>query len=88
VTLPLAPPEPSRGGTLEVLNPREHDVLEQLVHGHRNRLIAHNLNISEHTVKFHVANILGKLGVTSRGEAAALAREHLLPPTGRYRRPA
>ncbi|WP_345409919.1 response regulator transcription factor [Nonomuraea salmonea] len=35
--------------------------------GHRNRAIAARLNISENTVKFHVANILGKLGVSSRG---------------------
>ncbi|MEH0554004.1 response regulator transcription factor [Streptomyces sp. B21-101] len=41
--------------------------------GRRNRHIAEELHISENTVKFHVTNILDKLGVASRGEAAALA---------------
>ncbi|MCZ4096464.1 MULTISPECIES: LuxR C-terminal-related transcriptional regulator [Streptomyces] len=45
-----------------------------LVRGHRNRAIAEDLHISESTVKFHVANILNKLDVDTRGEAAALAR--------------
>ncbi|MEO3764062.1 LuxR C-terminal-related transcriptional regulator [Streptomyces sp. B8F3] len=88
VSLPLVAPATRPGGTLEVLNPREHDVLEQLVHGHRNRVIAGNLNISEHTVKFHVANILAKLGVASRGEAAALARDRLPTASLPRRRPA
>ncbi len=56
------------------LNPREREVLEQLALGVRNRGIAQRLKISESTVKFHVSNILTKLDVTSRGEAAALAR--------------
>ncbi|MCG8916564.1 LuxR C-terminal-related transcriptional regulator [Actinokineospora sp. PR83] len=73
--LPLAAPGLSRGEQpLTVLNPRELDVLEHLVNGHRNRVIAEHLHISEHTVKFHVAKILKKLGVDSRGEAAAVAR--------------
>lgn len=88
MSLPLVAPATRPGGTLEVLNPREHDVLEQLVHGHRNRVIAGNLNISEHTVKFHVANILAKLGVASRGEAAALARDRLHTASLPRRRPA
>lgn len=46
-----------------------------LARGRRNRDIARELHISESTVKFHVANILEKLGVGSRGEAAALAHE-------------
>ncbi|NUR89040.1 MAG: response regulator transcription factor, partial [Nonomuraea sp.] len=49
--------------------------LDQLARGSRNRAIAERLGISENTVKFHVANIFGKLGVSSRGEAAAVARE-------------
>jgi NarL family two-component system response regulator YdfI len=36
-----------------------------------NKDIAARLKISEHTVKFHVSSILGKLGVTTRGEAVA-----------------
>ncbi|WPB95214.1 response regulator transcription factor [Streptomyces malaysiensis] len=58
---------------LYALGTRELEVLEQLARGRRNRQIAQQLHISESTVKFHVANILEKLGVTSRGEAAALA---------------
>jgi DNA-binding NarL/FixJ family response regulator len=54
---------------------RELEVLGQLARGRRNRDIARELHISESTVKFHVANILEKLGVGSRGEAAALAHE-------------
>lgn len=60
---------------LTALNPRELDVLGELSRGHRNQAIAQHLGISPHTVKFHVANILGKLGVGSRGEAAAVARD-------------
>ncbi|MEU5208939.1 helix-turn-helix transcriptional regulator [Streptomyces sp. NPDC020742] len=47
-------------------------MLARLALGHRNRAIAQELHISESTVKFHVAKILTKLGVGSRGEAAAL----------------
>ncbi|MFE9007644.1 LuxR C-terminal-related transcriptional regulator [Streptomyces sp. NPDC007875] len=72
-TVPLGPPQPARKDPLHVLGARELEVLEQLARGRRNRQIAQELHISESTVKFHVANILEKLGVTSRGEAAALA---------------
>jgi DNA-binding NarL/FixJ family response regulator len=54
---------------LEPLTSREHDVLEQMAGGLSNRQIADVLGISEHTVKFHVSAILGKLGVTSRSAA-------------------
>jgi DNA-binding CsgD family transcriptional regulator len=54
---------------LEPLTSREHDVLEQMAAGLSNRQIADVLGISEHTVKFHVSAILGKLGVTSRSAA-------------------
>ena len=50
-------------------------MLGQLARGRRNRQIAELLSISENTVKFHVANVLAKLGVPSRGEAAAIARD-------------
>jgi DNA-binding CsgD family transcriptional regulator len=62
------------------LGPRELDVLGELARGRRNREIAETLSISENTVKFHVANVLSKLGVHSRGEAAAVAREAGLTP--------
>lgn len=57
---------------LTSLGERELEVLARLALGRRNRAIAQELHISESTVKFHVAKILTKLGVGSRGEAAAL----------------
>jgi DNA-binding CsgD family transcriptional regulator len=65
-------PRPSASEPLATLGTRELEVLGHLAQGHRNRTIADELHISESTVKFHVANILTKLEVTSRGEAAAL----------------
>ncbi|WP_433509457.1 LuxR C-terminal-related transcriptional regulator [Nonomuraea sp. CA-143628] len=75
--LPLTPPVTEvPDDALAVLKPRELEVLERLARGLRNRQIAGDLLISEHTVKFHVANILDKLGVATRTEAAALAHVH------------
>ncbi|WP_309505903.1 LuxR C-terminal-related transcriptional regulator [Streptomyces pyxinae] len=65
-------PEPAAADPLTGLGGRELEVLTRLALGHRNRAIAAELHISESTVKFHVANILTKLGVGSRGEAAAV----------------
>ncbi|MFF7991471.1 LuxR C-terminal-related transcriptional regulator [Kitasatospora xanthocidica] len=80
VDLPLTLPEPVLvSDPLAGLQPRESEVLDQLAQGRRNRDIAAALHISESTVKFHVANILAKLGVASRGEAAALAHRAGLP---------
>ncbi|MFI9402190.1 LuxR C-terminal-related transcriptional regulator [Nocardia sp. NPDC052316] len=74
IRLPLLVREIPRSDLRSTLNPREVDVLRHLVLGHRNRAIAGDLHISEHTVKFHVARILKKLNAGSRGEAAAIAR--------------
>lgn len=57
----------------EPLSDREHEVLERLADGLSNKLIAHRLGISEHTVKTHVASIFAKLGATSRTEAVSQA---------------
>jgi ATP/maltotriose-dependent transcriptional regulator MalT len=57
------------GGLIESLTAREHDVLALVADGLPNRDIAHTLTISEHTVKFHLASIFGKLGVSTRTEA-------------------
>lgn len=73
--LPLALPPAPRPYSLGALSPRELEVLTELARGRRNREIAARLHITEHTVKFHVANLLPKLGVRSRGEAAAVARD-------------
>ena len=58
---------------IEELSPRELEVLQLLAEGLPNKAIAHRLNISEHTVKFHVNAIMGKLGAQSRTEAAVRA---------------
>lgn len=57
---------------VEALTRREREVLQMLVGGLGNKEIAARLGISEHTVKFHVASILGKLGAGSRTEAVAV----------------
>jgi two-component system, NarL family, response regulator YdfI len=55
----------------EPLSDRELEVLELFVEGLSNKLVAHRLSISEHTVKTHVASIFAKLGVSSRTEAVS-----------------
>lgn len=60
----------------EKLTAREEEVLHFLVGGSTNKEIAHALDTSERTVEFHVSNILEKLGVKSRLEAAMWAKEH------------
>ncbi|MEU0938761.1 AAA family ATPase [Embleya sp. NPDC005971] len=68
------------------LTPREREVLRLLIEGRSNRQIAETLFISVKTASVHVSNILAKLEVATRGEAAALAhRMHLVddqPPVG------
>jgi NarL family two-component system response regulator YdfI len=56
----------------EPLTPREKEVLRLLASGLGNKEIAAKLKISEHTAKFHVASILGKLGAASRAEAVSI----------------
>ena len=58
---------------LEPLTLREREVLRMMSDGLGNKEIAARLKLSEHTVKFHVASILGKLGATSRTEAVSIA---------------
>jgi DNA-binding NarL/FixJ family response regulator len=55
------------------LSAREVQVLELIVRGLANKQIAYTLNIAEHTVKNHVKNILSKLGVQDRTQAATAA---------------
>jgi DNA-binding NarL/FixJ family response regulator len=61
---------------IEALTPRELEVLRLVTAGLGNKEIASRLAISEHTVKFHVASIMGKLGATSRTEAVTVAIRH------------
>jgi DNA-binding NarL/FixJ family response regulator len=58
---------------VEELTTREREVLALLADGRANRHIAARLGISEHTVKFHLASIFGKLGVSTRTEAVRRA---------------
>jgi DNA-binding NarL/FixJ family response regulator len=55
----------------ETLTAREREVLELLSRGLPNKLIARRLQISEHTVKFHVSSIYAKLGASSRTDAVS-----------------
>jgi LuxR family maltose regulon positive regulatory protein len=71
---PTIPPSPRPGALLEPLTGRERDVLRLLLEGASNREIAHRLVLSVNTVKRHVYNICGKLGVQSRAQAIVRAR--------------
>jgi LuxR family maltose regulon positive regulatory protein len=62
---------PAPAPTDDPLSPRERMVLERIAAGDSNKLIARALNLSPHTVKRHVANILDKLGLATRAQAAA-----------------
>lgn len=65
--------EPADSGLRENLTTREREVLDMLAEGASNKAIALQLNISEHTVKFHVASIFGKLDASTRTEAVTVA---------------
>ena len=71
-----APGAPAKGPSetlVEPLTERELEVLELVAAGLGNKEVAARLEISEHTVKFHLASIMGKLGAGSRTEAVTLA---------------
>jgi DNA-binding NarL/FixJ family response regulator len=72
----------------EQLTPREQDVLEQIVRGKSNKEIGTELDISEATVKTHINNLLGKLGVEDRTQAVTAAIQRglvQLDPSGEIR---
>lgn len=62
------------------LTEREREVLTLIARGHTNKQIAEQLSVSEKTARNHVSNILEKLGLSRRSEAAAFAVEHKLVP--------
>ena len=62
------------------LTPRELEVLAHIAQGQSNREIALSLSISEKTVKTHVGNILSKLHLSDRTQAAIYAHKHGLAP--------
>ena len=71
-----ASPQPARAGRPEAgLTEREQEVLARIAAGDSNKLIARALALSPFTVKRHVANILDKLALSSRGQAAAWWRD-------------
>jgi DNA-binding NarL/FixJ family response regulator len=78
--LPNAERAASESFEFEALTPRELQVLRLLADGLGNKELAGQLGISDHTAKFHVAQILAKLGVASRAEAVAVGiRRGLVP---------
>jgi DNA-binding NarL/FixJ family response regulator len=64
------------------LSAREEEVLRLVAGGLANKQIARKLEITERTVKAHLTNIFGRLGVTDRTQAALWAQEHLPPTEG------
>lgn len=74
VRLPLNPSDTTQsfaGGA--DLTAREHEVLRLVTAGERNQAIANELGISANTVKFHVSNLLRKVGASTRAELTSLA---------------
>ena len=65
-----------RGDGIAALTARERDVLARVARGLPNRQIAEDLGITERTARTHVSNILAKLGLASRTQAALLAVQH------------
>jgi DNA-binding NarL/FixJ family response regulator len=63
---------PAHLSLAEHLTAREGEVLRLVAFGQGNKEIAAQLNISEHTVKFHVSSVLAKLGARSRTEAVTI----------------
>jgi LuxR family maltose regulon positive regulatory protein len=75
----VVPAAPTGRDIASALSARERDVLARIAAGDSNKLIARAFDLSPHTVKRHVANILDKLAVPSRGQAAAWYCAHLHP---------
>jgi len=74
-------PVPEGAAELARLTDREREVLMRIAHGRSNKEIAQDLTLSEKTVKTHVSNILSKLGLADRTQAALFAvRQHLVEP--------
>lgn len=78
-----------RDGAMSELTAREWQILGHVAKGSQNKIIANDLGLSEHTVKIHIHNIINKLGVHNRTEAAAIyfARQGSAPNGSDGRRP-
>jgi two-component system nitrate/nitrite response regulator NarL len=70
------PPPAAAPGELDKLTPREREILGFIALGHSNKEIARSLEVAESTVKIHVQNLLRKLKLSSRVQAAVYAVEH------------
>lgn len=75
----IAPGSVRSSQTLATLTPRELEILGYLAAGHSNKVIARHLALAESTIKVHVQNILRKLNLTSRVQAAVFAVQHKVP---------
>jgi two-component system nitrate/nitrite response regulator NarL len=75
--------EPAALSELDRLTPREREILDCLARGESNKLIARTLDLAESTVKIHVQNVLKKLKLSSRVQAAVYAVEHRIAGAGR-----
>lgn len=73
---PKPPPTAAVPGELDKLTPREREILGYIALGHSNKEIARSLEVAESTVKIHVQNLLRKLKLSSRVQAAVYAVEH------------
>ena len=67
---------PNTSAISSPLTARESEVLDLLGHGLSNKMIARELHISEHTVKFHISSVYSKLGVSNRAEAVSQGARH------------
>jgi DNA-binding NarL/FixJ family response regulator len=65
-------PSPEHSSVVAGLTEREHQVAQRLAEGHSNKKISTEMHVSLATVKFHVSNILRKLGVQTRAQAVAV----------------
>ena len=75
-------PAAAYGAGLSSLTPREQETLSLIASGLSNQEIAKTLFLSEKTVKFHVSNLLGKLGLRNRSQAIVYARDSGVPLPG------
>jgi DNA-binding CsgD family transcriptional regulator len=74
--IPATPPVPGDPHAIDSLTPRERQVLMLLSHAADNREISRRLGIAERTVKAHLTNLMAKIKVTGRTEAALFAYAH------------
>ena len=75
----ISPAAPPKNNALSSLTPRELEILGYLAAGHSNKVIARRLDLAESTIKVHVQNILRKLELSSRVQAAVYAVQHKVP---------